>query len=109
MFSRHILSAAVLMLSGVIFKRATAALPAAPSTPPDNAPPSLASCIQTKLAAWIRENPGPSSAAFEAKRQEIFQTCGQLTHQNVYDLCDANDSQWLSGKQTTKDFLKECQ
>ena len=104
MFKRLLFSIAALTASG-----ATAALPAAPSTPADITPPSLGSCILPKLVAWVRENPGPTSAAFEAKRQEIFQTCGQLTHKNVYDLCDADDSQWLSGKQTTKDFLMECQ
>ena len=108
MFNRHSIAISALTLAGLIFARSAAAIPASPNAP-DSAPPTLASCVMSKLVAYVKENPGPASPAFEAKRQEIFQTCAQLTHQNVYDLCDANDSKWLSGAKNTKDFLMECQ
>jgi hypothetical protein len=106
MFNRHLIAVSGFALAGLILARSVAATPNAPA---DNAPPTLASCVMSRLVAYIKENPGPESPVFEAKRQEILQTCSQLTHQNVYDSCDANDSKWLSGNRNTKDFLMECQ
>jgi hypothetical protein len=109
MFSRNLIANSAFALAGLIFAHSAAAIPATPNVPADKVPPTLASCVMSKLVAYVKDNPGPASPAFEAKRQEILQTCGQLTHQNVYDVCDANDSKWLSGAKNTRDFLMECQ
>jgi hypothetical protein len=108
MFCRPSIAVSLFAL-GLIFARPLTAIQASPNAPDSHAPPDLGVCIQSKLVAYIRENPGPATAAFEARRQEIFQSCGQLTHKNVYDLCDSDDSKWLSGVKNTKDFLMECQ